>query len=443
MIAMSPNTPSPLDLLLPYQKDWVLDARRFKIGLWARQTGKSFACACEAVLDCWVTRGAMWVILSAGERQAIEFMRKAQQWAEAFRLAIESADLPEDPDTFKRAEILFGNGSRMVALPANPDTARGYSANVILDEFAFHADSEAIWRAIYPTITNPLRGLKKLRVVSTPNGRNNKFYDLWTRNPTYSRHKVTIIDAVAQGLPVNLEELKAGIDSEQAWQQEYLCEFVDEAGALLPLELIRQCESDAASDAPTEGHANLPRYVGIDVGTVNDPTVCVTLERRMDGRLYVTETLLLRGMDLSPQAELLRPRIRVAVRAALDATGIGKQIAQDFVREFGGKVSAHDFTQKFKAEIFPRLRRYFQDRAVAVPPTAAWRDDLNAVRETFSGGTPSYWAPRTAEGHSDRCTALALAVHAAASGGPVGLPGAFRPGAARLREQAEFAGCFA
>ena len=40
------------EILMPYQKKWVEDKARFKIGLWSRQTGKSFATACEAVLDC-------------------------------------------------------------------------------------------------------------------------------------------------------------------------------------------------------------------------------------------------------------------------------------------------------------------------------------------------------------------------------------------------------
>ena len=37
-----PN-PAPNDILLPYQRAWVFDQSRFKIGLWARQTGKSLA----------------------------------------------------------------------------------------------------------------------------------------------------------------------------------------------------------------------------------------------------------------------------------------------------------------------------------------------------------------------------------------------------------------
>jgi DNA-binding LytR/AlgR family response regulator len=98
-----------------------------------------------------------------------------------------------------------------VAIPANPDTARGYSANLVLDEFAIHERPFDIWAAIYPSITNPLNGEKRLRIVSTPKGRGNKFADLWEHNDTYSKHKVTIEDAVRMGLPVDIEELKRAV----------------------------------------------------------------------------------------------------------------------------------------------------------------------------------------------------------------------------------------
>ena len=37
--------------LLEYQRAWLSDRSRFKIGLWARQTGKDYTCAAEAVID--------------------------------------------------------------------------------------------------------------------------------------------------------------------------------------------------------------------------------------------------------------------------------------------------------------------------------------------------------------------------------------------------------
>ncbi len=48
-----------------------------------------------------------------------------------------------------------------------------------------------------------------------------------------------------------------------------------------------------------------------------------------------------------------------------------------------------------------------------VPVSRAVREDLHAMQQVVNAGEYSYWAPRTREGHSDRCTALALAIRAA------------------------------
>ena len=292
--APKPEWLSPYSLLLPYQRAWVLDEARFKIGLWARQTGKSFSCAAEAVKDSLLYRKIEWIILSAGERQALEFMRKAREWALGWDDAIDTYyETRSSPQSLiKSAEITWANGSRMIALPANPDTARGYSANLILDEFAFHERPDEIWRAIYPSISNSLRGEKKLRIVSTPNGNANKFHDLWTRGRNYSKHRITLPDAAAQGLPINVEALRAGLDDPDGWAQEYECEFIDNASVLLPYDLIAPCESPEAGE--TIGFDFFQAAVraapgqkfdiacGIDIGRKRDLTVCWTLQRLGD-----------------------------------------------------------------------------------------------------------------------------------------------------------------
>ncbi|STZ02834.1 terminase large subunit domain-containing protein [Moraxella equi] len=125
-------------------------------------------------------------------------------------------------------------------MPANPDTARGFSANVFLDEFAFHADSRTIWKALFPVISAGF----KLRVVSTPNGKGNKFYELMTNlnNKAWSRHITDIYTAVAYGLPRDIDELKEGLNDDDAWQQEYELKWLDEASAWLSYDLIDSVE---------------------------------------------------------------------------------------------------------------------------------------------------------------------------------------------------------
>ena len=81
-----PKTLPPVPLY-DYQKAWVGDRSRFKVGLWSRQAGKSFATSLEAVFDCYEKPKNSWVFLSAGERQSKELMAKAQVHARAINLA--------------------------------------------------------------------------------------------------------------------------------------------------------------------------------------------------------------------------------------------------------------------------------------------------------------------------------------------------------------------
>lgn len=419
---------SPKDILLPYQLKWVNDSARFKIGVWSRQTGKSFSTAAEAVEDCLRTPGTLWVCLSAGERQALEWMEKAKQWSEAYRLVISS--YAEERDSaealVKAAEIRFGNKSRLIAIPANPKTARGYSGNVVLDEFAYHEQPNAIWAAMYPSISNPLRGRFKVRLVSTFNGKDNKFFDLWDKAAQngYSAHKITIYDAVAGGLPLDIEELKAGLDDPDIWAQEYECQPLDGANVLLPYDLIALAESAEATEFRDPALRPAGQvFCGIDFGRQNDPTVCWMLERCGD-ILWTREVLVLNKMDSPDQQAVLRERIKISVRSCFDYTGPGIGLGDFLAREFGawnpakhdfGKIELCTFTTAFKREIFPRLRKAFEaPTKIRIPISRAAREDLHAMQQIVHNGQYDYWAPRTRLGHSDRCTALALAFRAAA-----------------------------
>ena len=443
---------SPLDLLLPYERKWVDDDSRFKIALQARQTGKSFQTSCEAVRDCLRYAGDKWVCISAGERQSIEWLEKAKEWAQAFALVI--TEYAEDRSfaeaLLKQAEIRFANGSKIIAIPANPATARGYAANVVLDEFAYHEDSSAIWAALFPSITNPLAGTfmpavramikgetiekrgrqMKLRIVSTFNGKDNKYYDLWDKREEngYSGHEVSIYDAVKDGLEVDIDELRGALDDPDIWAQEYECEAVDTSAVLLPYDLIAQAESVEATEVRDRSYwqsRGNPVFCGIDFGRSNDPTVCWTLER-VGNELVTREVLVLKNVDTPAQMEFLKTRVGRSTRACWDYTGPGIGGGDYLVKEFQeydpvkhsfGKIELCTFTLNFKRELFPKLRRMFESPAqVKVPISRAVREDLHAMQQIVNNGEYNYWAPRTREGHSDRCTALALAVRAAGTG---------------------------
>ena len=401
---------SPLSLLLPFQRKFVDDDSRFKIWNASRQIGKSFTSACEAVRDCELHPGAMWVVLSAGERQALEWMEKAKMWVKAFNLAMSFVVERDGPEALiKSAEIRFANGSRIIALPANPDTARGYSANLILDEFAIHKDAAAIWTAMYPSITNPLKRELKVRVMSTPKGEGNKFHQLWTE-PRWSKHRTTIYDAIAGGLAVDAEELRAGAGDEATWRQEFNCEFIDSNRIAFTYEMIAACESEDATLEWPDGYVPTgPIYVGIDVGSISDPTVCVSFEKT-SGRFILRERIRLQGMELSLQDSILDTAIRRSARASIDASGIGLDLAQRLRRRHGNKVQARVTTAPWKRQAFARLQMRMADKYLAIPISREVREDFHSYEVSGTGEQASYRAPRTEDGHSDTTSATAHAL---------------------------------
>jgi phage FluMu gp28-like protein len=441
---------SPKDLLYPLQRKFVDDRHQYKIGVTTRQWGKSTVTAGEAVHDCLVDPGTKWVCMSAGERQSVEWLSKAKEWQQAYKMAVEN--IAEDrggiaEGLLRSAEISFANGSKIIAIPANPSTARGYSANIILDEFAYHEDPAAIWAAMFPATTNRLAGTfldrwralvkgestdirrdMKLRVVSTFNGRNNKFYQLWERAKEngYSAHKVTIHDAVADGMPLDAAKLKAALDDPDAWAQEYECEPMDSSAVLLPYEMIAACESTEATVivAPDFwfGFQPGPLFLGIDFARKKDLSVCWTNERLGDVG-QCREVLEMRAMSTPDQIDLLRPRIQKANKVCLDYTGPGVGMGDYLVREFGewcpakhlyGKIELVTFTQNSKVDLFSKLRMAFEARRLRVPVSRVIREDLHSMqRVTSNNGGVTYRAPHTEDGHADRCTALALCVRAA------------------------------
>jgi phage FluMu gp28-like protein len=377
-------------------------------------------------------------------------MTKCKEWAEAYRLSIENyaEDRAIAEALLRVAEIHFANGSRVVAIPANPSTARGYSANVILDEFAYHEDPDAIWAAMFPSLTNPLAGTfmrrvhalfagddthqirrnMKIRVVSTFNGRENKFFSLWDKRKEngYSGHFVTIYDAIADGLPANADEIKTGLDDPDAWAQEYECHPTDTSNVLLPYDLLAQAETIEATEIiePEFFESNREIFCGVDFGRSNDPTICWTLEAVGD-ILWTREVLALRKTATPEQNAILSSRIKASRRTCFDYTGPGIGFGDYALKEEGigewkpeehkfGRLELFTFTPKAKRSLFPNLRRKFEAPCrIRIPISRAVREDLHAMQQVVTGGEYNYWARQSRQGHSDRCTALALAVRAA------------------------------
>jgi phage FluMu gp28-like protein len=405
-----------------YQREWFMDKSRFKIGMFARQTGKTFTTALELVDDCFEAEAAKrrtrWVILSRGERQAREAMDEGvKKHARAYGMVLtesESGFKGGDGAIYTALDVTLPGGSKITALPANPDTARGFSANVFLDEFAFHQDSRAIWKALFPVISNGY----KLRVTSTPNGKANKFYELMTapeENNPWSRHVVDIYRAVADGLRRDVDELKAGLNDDDAWAQEYELKWLDEASAWLSYELINQCEHDQAGNPAL--YAGGPCFVGVDISIRSDLFVIWVLERVGDV-LWTREIIARRRITFAEQDALLDDvmrRYRV-LRMCEDQTGMGEKPVEDAKTRYGEeRVEGVLFTGPNKLALATIGKEHYEDRTIRIPlGDRDLRADLHKLQKVPGPtGMPRFVAESDAAGHADRAWACFLACSAA------------------------------
>lgn len=323
-------------ILLPYQRRWVADDSRLKIGMMSRQVGKTFSTTFEIADD--VVRAELegrktrWVILSRGERQAKEAMEEGiKLHLRAMGAAFESMESDyrlADNITIKQLEIATKGGSRVTALPSSPDTARGFSANVFLDEFAAHPDPYKIWAAIYPVISKP--GLK-LRITSTPNGRGNKFADIMSADDQiWSRHIVDIYTAIADGLDRNADVLRQGCGDDLVWRQEYELDL-----DVAAYNQFITYESIAKSILAQPHHdSTAPLLMGVDVARFGVDSSVIAFRQGQDAKsLPIREYKGLDTMALAGQVTQL-----VGVHGVdyifVDGVGVGGGVV-DRLRDLG------------------------------------------------------------------------------------------------------------
>ncbi len=376
----------------------------------ARQIGMSTAVATEALHSAVYDETT--VIVSASQRQAAELLRKA---AHLLPLVTVAAEGTVRIDKQSAEAIDLSTGGRVVSLPATAATVQGYTGHVVIDEAAWIPDVDALWMAIVPTISTGRQ--YRLSVVSTPGPKAGMFHRLWNNGDSaWSRHRVSIYDAKAGGAPHDIDALRAAVADEATWRAAYECQFVDEAHALLPYELLRARVDETLPyhldlKAMTEGGTF---YAGYDVGRKRDLSVLVVLE-------WVNKAFRWRGaVELSQapfdkQFELLQSVLRVTGfrRLCIDQSGLGMQLAEQMVRAYGYRVEPITMTAPVKESLASRILAAFQRGNVDIPKHRPLIEDLHSMERTVTlSGNIRYAAPREAGSHADRWTALALALNA-------------------------------
>jgi hypothetical protein len=198
-----------------------------------RQWGKSTIAAAKAVHQAWTEAGSLTLVVSPSGRQSGEFVRKASKFAR--RLGV----TPKG-DGDNAISLEFPNKARIVGLPGNEATTRGFSAVSLLlvDEAAWVKDD--LYRAIRPMLA--VSG-GSLWLMSTPDGKKGFFWEAWEHGgPEWERIQVPATACPRITLEF-LEEERRNLG--EAWyRQEYLCEFVDSVSGVFDRDLVERAMSD-------------------------------------------------------------------------------------------------------------------------------------------------------------------------------------------------------
>ena len=393
--------------LYPYQQKFFADDSRVQVAIWCRQAGKDFSTACKAV-DHAIRTGQDWYIVSLTQRQADATFQKCTQVAEAVKgvmklvgdITFVDGEEYDDYDAeinhhFRcRARTLFlpGGGS-VTSLPGrNPDNLAGLTGNVIFTEFGlFPKGGYEHWRVVFPLST---RGFRVV-IISTPRGKNTKFFELFSNPETYSVHFVDIHRAVADGMPlkgedgrsITIEAFRKLYGDEIGWQREYLCQFTGDLESLVKwnqlvaagemgrgagfdflrveadsgwrsgfFKLLAEIEGRAEIgwDVARRGHLSV---VWVNVATPNHIRRTRFIVIMHNVTFALQREIICEAMDTKPTHV-----------GAGDATGLGMDSNETLATKYPNRWIEHTFTAQGKSEIGSLLRTCFDDQDQAIPP---------------------------------------------------------------------------
>lgn len=438
------------EILLPYQRAWLNDKSQIKHAEKSRQIGFTWMQALEDILDIGIDQICERSYLSSKDLSSIElYIDYCKFWGKRVGVALEDIGveiLDVDKDVSARC-IRFKHGGKIYGTSSSVGALRGKNGKISLDEFAFHKDAELLWDAAKPATTWGF----PMRVFSSHNGKQSLFYTQIdeAKNGKFpsSVHTITLYDAVRQGMLSKIKRREVSILEQNAWMQEqfstsrgaknlvwiapdgtefkvsqaamqeYLCLPIDETTAFMTYDFIDTCVRPDILRELNQVTGDI--YVGMDIARKRNLTV-IWIAEKLGDVLYTRKIIVLANTPYRTQREYLyavlkHPKCR---RCCIDATGIGAQLAEDAVYEFGNyMVEDITFTAPVKSSLAEGLRRSMEDLTFLVPEDVDVREDFHSIKkEVTASGHVRFDAKESEEGsHADRFWGAALCKHAASA----------------------------
>lgn len=181
-----------------------------------RQWGKSTTLAALTVWKAFHFPESLTIVASPSARQSGEFVYKAAGLLR--RLGIKPRG-----DGENGISLLLPNGARILGLPGDGDTTRGFSnVELLLFEEASRVSDE-FYGALRPMLATNERA--SLWLISTPNGRQGFFYEEWIR-PDTDWLRITAPATECPRISARFLAEERRHQTDNYFRQEYLCEFL-------------------------------------------------------------------------------------------------------------------------------------------------------------------------------------------------------------------------
>lgn len=428
------------DVFLPYQKRFMaaVGAHRVVVVEKSRRTGFSWVAGAIATLQAAATRaaaGSSVYYMGYDHEMARDFIKYVGEWATTLQAAANEAEEcllpdPDDPDKSIMAfRVQFASGFEVVALPSVPRALRGKQGLVIIDEAAFHDDIDGVLKSALAL----LMWGGRVVIVSTHNGEANPFNELVNQvragSKPYHLLRTDFDEAVAEGLCKRIF-LKLGNpwseEAEPAWKKQVIDEYGSDAdeelfcipnpltGAFLTGALIEartrlgipvlrfQCPAgfellaDHLRVAEVDAwimleltpvlavlDADRPHVFGFDIARRGDLTVIWPLALALNLEKITPFVVELRNVPFAQQKQILWYIVERLPRrrgGAMDATGLGMQIAEETMQKFGASIIQVMLTEPWYRENMPRFKEAFEDATATMPKDQDIIDDHRMLK---------------------------------------------------------------